>query len=202
MPTLFLDIDDVICLNKRWSGHDAVRAIYAVRRGHNKLDDFSPLWADLFDASAKTCLLSLCREFKPQIVISSTWARHFDRPGLIDLFTATGLGEIPSSLAQRWTTRDYSPAYWSRAEQIQAWLVAHPLVTDWVVVDDEHSGTGFETWPDQDRRYVVRCERDVGLTETKGEELRRALQARVNAAAQERREIVDLDKETLTSSGP
>lgn len=177
---LFLDIDDVLCISDRFGGLDAIDAAYAVRRGFRQVDDYEPLWRQLFDAGAVEQLRAMHAEYRFEVVISSAWARRLDRDAMQLIFRATGLTSLADALhGTLWTTRDLVFDGGSRAEAIRGWLHAHPHHADsWVVLDDELSGTGLAAWPPSDHAFTVLCAADEGLTAAKGIELGAAFERR------------------------
>jgi len=77
-PILFLDFDDVICLNKTYGGYDALEALGKVQKGEVIVSDFQHIWDVLFDKEAVANLRLINDEFKPIYVISSSWARFMN----------------------------------------------------------------------------------------------------------------------------
>lgn len=69
---LFLDIDDVLCVNQKYGARELAAVI-----------DFGRVPADFYEAifsrDAVVALNTIIVEFSPQVVISSTWAQHFSR---------------------------------------------------------------------------------------------------------------------------
>src|SRR5258708_7610077 len=90
-PTLFLDFDDVLVLNRGYGGYDVVAP-------HPPAD----LWANLFHAPAVEVLRCVIGEFEPQVVISTSWLRFLDHKAFLDLFARTGLLDVAQSLHGAW----------------------------------------------------------------------------------------------------
>ena len=76
-PLVFLDFDDVICINKPYGGHDVLRSEANVP---------NDLWERLWHPPAVATLRAIFEEFAPQVVITSSWLRFLDRDGVAALF--------------------------------------------------------------------------------------------------------------------
>ncbi len=90
-PTLFLDFDDVLVLNRPYGGYDVVAP--------NPPPD---LWERLFHRPAVDVLQDVLHEFSPSVVISTSWLRFLDREGFLTLFAKTGLRAVAESLHGAW----------------------------------------------------------------------------------------------------
>jgi len=157
---LFLDFDDVLCLNSPLGGYDVLEALGEVQNGRKTLDDFSALWGTLFDPLASRFLKELHTEFRLVYVLSTSWTRFMNRDALVAVLRQTGLGFVADNLHADWKT------------------VKHPEFKEhWVIVDDTESGTGLHPrhMSEAEGPFVVLCEVNVGLTADKYGELRRAL---------------------------
>jgi len=181
-PVLFLDFDDVICLNKTCGGYDVLLAISQVKNGQSaSLDggEFRDLWAQLFDADAKAHLHLLHKEFSPSYVLSTSWRKFMDKDSFVAVLRRSGLGFVADNLHPDWKTPTEFSAP-DRAREISHWLSRHPDVEGrWVVLDDELSGTGFAHWPSPELMpYLVFCKESVGITAIEFEKLREAFQRR------------------------
>lgn len=80
------------------------------------------------------------------------------------------MGKRPISMSQQ-----------LRAREIGLWLADHPEQRDnWVVLDDERSGTGYEErYPHQeDQPFIVLCREGIGLTALEYAKLRAAFRLR------------------------
>lgn len=184
-PVLFLDFDDVLCLNKPFGGYDAIAAIgRAEKEPGISLDDaeFEDLWANLFEAGAKGHLLALHNEFSPSYVLSTSWRNFMNRPALVAILQRTGFGFVAENLHQNWGT-PIGLGYQDRPREISNWLgknAAHE--GRWVTLDDERSGAGFVDWPiSQHKPFIVICRENVGLTAVEYEKLRVAFRLRICA---------------------
>ena len=162
-PILFLDLDDVICINAPYGGYD----VFAP----NQPGD---LWERLFHKPAVETLLQITDEFQPHVVLTTSWLRLMDRGGFEALFVRTGLSKVASSL---------HPVAWeapqgrgkTRLDAIAGWLSAHHEQEPFVVLDDSLSGTGLIGSSLHQSGAVVLCELGVGLTSDHLDQVRRAL---------------------------
>lgn len=177
---LFLDLDDVVCLNRPYGGYDVALAL-SPKSG--ECADASPgLWEQLFDATACEHLRSIDEEFLPVYVLSTSWARVLDDDNLRVALSRGGLDFIVSSLHSEMVTPKINGRT-NRWAEISAWLQAHPtFASSWVVLDDELSGTGLDVeQPSENLPFIVRCRENVGLTEAEYVKLRAAVQLRHQA---------------------
>jgi hypothetical protein len=175
---LFLDLDDVICLNDTYGGYDVIAALGQVQRREKTLDDFPEIWAEVFNQQAKGHLKALHDEFNPIYCMSTSWARQMNRGAIVATLRKTGLGFVADNLHETWeTVKVHSEV---RAHEIRNWLNKHPeFDANWIALDDVGSGTGLAQWPHaKDRCCIVLCEVKVGLTDTEYLALRAAFQYR------------------------
>lgn len=175
---LFLDLDDVLCLNNPFGGYDVLEHLQEVRTGHKTEADLQPVWNQLFDDAAKAHLAKVHGEFAPIYVMSTSWSRFCDRPLLESILRSTSLTFVAENLHEDWETQK-APGQ-TRAEQVRSWLDRHPeFESHWVVIDDEASGSGLSSgWFAADRPFVVLCEVGIGLDADKSHQLRQAFLAR------------------------
>lgn len=75
-----------------------------------------------------------------QVVLSSSWRKHWDRnPAIRDRIGQ----ELDSTFLQAGIViADKTPAADSRREEIALWLSAHPQVANYVILDDTFGGWG------------------------------------------------------------
>lgn len=87
---------------------------------------------------------------------------------------------VAQNLHEDWETPYSFKPPW-RPREICLWLRKNPEQRDnWVVLDDERSGTGLDGWPVKgDLPCIVLCREDVGLTNVEYERLRAAFLLRV-----------------------
>ncbi|MEG1971361.1 MAG: HAD domain-containing protein [Burkholderiaceae bacterium] len=166
-PIVFLDIDDVLCLNSHYNGQSAASAAKAHLAGehHEVVGD---LWATVFDAEAVSAMLILNDIAKPHYVISSTWAQY-GRPLLSEIFRRTGLGVVADNLHADWLTPRRVDS--NRVSEIRWWLDGHAEVREsgfYLVLDDEISGPslqcGTEARESGIEHHTFLCKANEGLT--------------------------------------
>ncbi len=165
-PILFLDFDDVLCLNVDggYGGYDVMLALAEVDKGSKCLGDFERIWATLFDAQAKAHLRALHDEFSPAYVLSTSWTRLMDREALETTLREAGIGFVADNLHTAWETTKVDRNV--RVCEIRNWLEQHPKVSDrWVALDDELSGMSLKEWEEPSEKVcIVLCKIGVGLT--------------------------------------
>jgi hypothetical protein len=148
---IFLDFDDVLAINNCYGGYDAVSP------GPKPAD----LFEKLFHPPAVALLLHVICVHDPQIVITTSWLRFFERASMEQLLIRTGMAAVARGLHSKWE----APAdrLMTRLGQIDRWLAANHRGESYVVLDDWTSGTGLSaSRHDLDER-VVFCDEGVGL---------------------------------------
>lgn len=167
MPVLFLDIDDVICLNTVYGGRDAIGALDGLQ---DRPSHAATVFGKLFAPGPCEVLHRVHNALDGRIryVISSTWREFMGREDLCLMFTSGGLGFVAASMheADRWCT-PVKAGRGERVAQIAAWLDRHHTGEPFAIVDDTYPGTSL--WPAlalpnhpfNDR--VVLCPENVGL---------------------------------------
>lgn len=165
-PVVFLDVDDVICVNRPYG---AFAARYLLDVSHPEPEAVK---RRLFTAEAKDALLRVTEELQGNVrfVISSTWRQHFSRDQIRALLEGAGLLFVAERMFddERWRTpgemRDGS-----RRVEIEAWLETHGGEKPFVVLDDVGSGASLiaptNSAADPLEGRVVLCELDVGLVD-------------------------------------
>jgi hypothetical protein len=139
MPILFLDIDDVLCLNDKYGGYDVIDAL---NESHESSD---AVFRHIFSRRACDALAHIhdAMEARLRYVISSTWREVFDRDQLCDVFRRGGLGFVASSLHKVWCTPINEPRA-ARGDDIAQWLDRHLRGEPFAIVDDTFSGFSLE----------------------------------------------------------
>lgn len=156
-PIIFLDMDDVLCISDKYNSFQVMMCFR-----ENQLD-WPELWASLVDADAARNLQSLHQEFKPQYVVSSSWATYLDRSQMSEVFARTQLDFVSQNLHVEWKT-PRAPTM-SRWEEIEAWLEQfRTAVAPILVLDDTESGSSLVASLFASRGQVVLCDRYIGLT--------------------------------------
>jgi hypothetical protein len=174
---LFLDIDDVVCLNRPYGGYDVALALSPQSRGKHTAP--LGLWSELFDSTACAHLRRINEEFRPVYVISSSWTRVLDHAKLREALSRGGLQFVVDNLHREMVTPTIRGRT-NRWAEICLSLQSHPeFASRWVILDDELSGTGLDLeQPIENLPFIVMCRENVGLTEVEYVKLRAAFQLR------------------------
>ena len=182
-PVLFLDFDDVICLNRTCGGYDAIDAIARIEKEPGlPPETFDTLWTELFDVNAKVFLRAIHGLWDPWFVSSTSWCRFVKKEPLVEILKRSGLKFVADNLHSSWATpRRMHPDI--RSGEIGSWHRANPgFENSWVVLDDELSGVGLSDWPiPAESPFIVLCRENVGLTDVEYKKLRTAFQLRANS---------------------
>ena len=149
-PLLFLDLDDIICLNDPYGGYDVLVPTRP-----------TDLYERLFDARAVEVLVAVIAELNPQVVLTTSWVRWMDRQAFEALFLATGMQVVAEALHRAWEAPQDSRMM--REAAIERWLAEHGNGESFAVLDDDRSGTGLRGSPMDQAGHVVLCEVNVGL---------------------------------------
>jgi hypothetical protein len=157
-PVLFVDIDDVLCLNEPFG---CVHVRNALRSPSDAPPD---LWRRLFHHESVQALNSLLEEFRPQVVITSSWLSLLDRDDFIRLFKATGVEQLAGNFHQFWDApTNYGT---SRLDAIENWLQAHHMGEPILIIDDHASGESLvDSFHHQAGRALL-CEPGRGFDST------------------------------------
>lgn len=150
-PVLFLDFDDVLCLNRPYGGNHLL---------------LQPQPADLhlrlWHPPALAALLEVVERAQPAIVLTTTWLRFLDLSAARGLFNRTNAallgqrlhpcGEAPQQVGQ---TRLYA---------IDAWISVHGQPSAYAILDDTESGTGLAGSRHDAAGRVFFCEVNEGFS--------------------------------------
>ena len=179
-PVLFLDFDDVLCLNNPYGGYDVIEALAQVEKKTAKVQDFQEIWQQLFAPEAKAHLKALHDEFAPRYVLSTSWRMFMNRAALAAVLFNGGLDFVAQNLHPSWET-PIGMTQQLRAHEIGFWLRDHPEQgSNWVVLDDERSGTGYkQDLYEEDLPFIVLCLEGIGLTALEYAKLRAAFLLRM-----------------------
>lgn len=142
---IFLDFDDVICLNSPYGGHD----VFHKRR------QAPDLWARLFDPDCVAVLREIHHEHQPHYVLTTSWIDYADQSGFETILNNTGLNFVAQALHEHWCARQERGM--NRADAIRHWLSQHS-VDRFLVLDDEMSGVGLQGWTE-----AILCRVNEGL---------------------------------------
>ena len=149
-PLLFLDFDDVICLNDPYGGYD----VFAPDRPHD-------LWERLWAPRSVAVLREVVAAHNPEVVLTTSWLRLMDRDGFDALFAMTGLAFLGSALHQYWEAPQDRGG--TRLQAVERWLHAHYEGQALVVLDDPLSGTGLRGSQLDRMSAVILCQVAQGL---------------------------------------
>ncbi len=148
-PLLFLDFDDVICVNSPYGCRTAL--------GPNPPAD---LHEKLWHAPAVQTLRAILDEHEPSVVITSSWLLLMNRQRFETLFRSAGFHAVVDALHVAW---EAPPDRGSRLQAIERWLDAHHTGEPLVILDDTRSGTGLQGSRLDQAGCVVLCEQNIGL---------------------------------------
>lgn len=78
-------------------------------------------------------VMQLCDETNSKVVVSSTWRKHQDTPGIMK---KVGLWDYTH---KDWKTGEWDgrTKNWCRGHEVDAWLKDHPEVKRYVLLDDD-----------------------------------------------------------------
>lgn len=159
---LFLDIDDVLCLNERYGGYDVIDVL---QQRHPNPD---AVLRHVFSRRAREALKQVHCALGGHVryVISSTWREVFGPEQLRQVFTACGLAFVAEALHEIWCTPNaIGPG--ERVGDIGSWLHDWHEGEPFAIVDDTYSGPSLKpslvnaAHPFHGR--VVLCDEKVGL---------------------------------------
>ena len=163
LPIVFLDIDDVLCLNNPYGGSDALEAV------QGRHADPDRVLREIFAAEPKRALESVHKELGGQLryVISSSWRQVFSREQIERVFRTADVGFVAVGLHEKWETPSRLRRT-DRIKEIESWLHHYHQGEPFVVLDDDYSGTSL-TGIDEALKHplaarVVLCPVGVGLT--------------------------------------
>jgi hypothetical protein len=176
-PVVFLDMDDVLCLNQE---HNSVQMMTCFRESRL---DWPELWCGLVDAGAAANLHSLHKEFAPLYVVSTSWATYLNRAQMCDVFHRTQLQFVIENLHQEWVTPRARSS--SRRDEIDWWLEEFRTgAQPFIVLDDTASGWSLAHSPLTLDGHVVLCDVGSGFTLEKLEEARQRLHRQLRKGLQ------------------
>lgn len=127
MLVLFLDFDGVITTSK---SRDAMWLLHSRKHLTQREKNIEQI-----DKTLANNIRIFCERTGAKIVISSGWRLCDDMDDLKDFLLASG--QIPSELIIDKTPFDDEGE--SRGKEISLWLQDHPEVTEFVILDDDHT---------------------------------------------------------------
>lgn len=128
MTYLFLDIDGVLATNTEF---------FCNRTKFKEKNE----WADKlgvpypFNPSCVKVLNKILSECKVTIILSSDWKRHWNLEQLETIFKENGVIQSPVEKTPT-SLLSFANGTRNRAGDIESFLLSHPEVTDWIVIDD------------------------------------------------------------------
>lgn len=149
-PILFLDLDDVLCLNEPYGGYDLIAP--------GKPAD---LYKKLFEGGPVRRLNEILDRASPQVVMTTSWLRFLDRTGFEQLFSQTGLLAVVGAFHEHWEApQNYGE---TRLQAVERWLEQHHRGEPYAVLDDHLSGTDLAASVHDLLNRVILCDENVGL---------------------------------------
>jgi hypothetical protein len=164
MALLFLDFDDVICLNNPYGGYDLAAP-----------DKPADLYERLWHPPALQLLQGVVQSEQAQVVLTTSWLRFLLLEDAKDLFHRTGAPWLAEALHP--AGEALSQSGWTRLRAIDAWLAQHWERQPYAILDDALSGTGLAGSSHDRAGRVVLCNIGVGMQPRHLEQLHRALKA-------------------------
>jgi hypothetical protein len=160
MPIVFLDFDDVICLNAPYGVYDVAAPVAP-----------PDLYERLFAASCVDVLRALAEEHAPRFILTTSWLRLLDKDAFEALLTRCGLAFVARNLHADWEAPPASGD--TRADAIAGWLRRNPGPQPYAILDDVLSGTGLAQ--SSMASNTVLCAVDEGLVSAHLDDVRRIL---------------------------
>lgn len=149
-PIIFLDLDDVVVLNRT--------AAFDKHRVHGLAPE---VCRQLIHPPAGLALTELLEEFPAKVVVTSQWVRFTSRAALERLLRLAGYKHIALSLHDAWSAPRGSAV--TRVQALDAWLAEHHRGEPYVVIDDQASGASLVGSAHDKAGRVLLCHVGVGL---------------------------------------
>jgi hypothetical protein len=149
-PLLFLDFDDVICLNRPYGGYDVASS-----------ERPPDLWKKLWHLPAVALLEEVVTSSRAHVVLTTSWLMLLQLEEAKTLFRLTDQSWLADALHEQGEALPVRGG--TRLQAIDNWLAVHRRREPYAIVDDTLSGTGL-TGSGHDREgRVVLCDVEVGL---------------------------------------
>lgn len=149
-PLLLLDLDDTLCLKEKYDGMDVHRAM------HQPADAPEDLYARVFATEAVETLNLLLEEFRPEVVLTTSWLNLLQRHHFVELFRRAGLPHAADGLHRHWDApADHGV---SRVGAIDEWLARHHEGQPILILDDVNSGESLLDSFHADTGRAVLCD--------------------------------------------
>lgn len=169
-PILFLDIDDVLCMNEGYGGFDITLAV------NDRHENPAAVFRAVFNPHARDILKRVHdgMEGRLRYVVSSTWREALSKAQMEEVFSRGGLGFVARNLHDAWSTPTALQRA-MRADEIANWLDAHHQGEAFAIADDTYSGASLKSTLTKAfhpfHGHVVLCAEGVGLQPEHGEPL-------------------------------
>lgn len=152
---LFLDLDDVLCINEPFGGLHVHRAIYNPRQVP------PDLYRTLFLREAVDALNALLDECNPRVILTTSWLSLLQQQHFVELFRLTGLERVGANFHPEWDAAADRGV--SRLAAIDRWLALNHRGEPYVVLDDFESGVSLVGSTHAKVSRVVFCEAGRGF---------------------------------------
>jgi hypothetical protein len=161
---MFVDFDDVVVLKRpaQFSGREV-----------SAPDPPAELLTNLLHPPAVQVLSEAVLEHEARVVITSSWLRFMKRDHVERLFREAGSPDVAERLHAAWDAPQRQGE--TRAAAIDRWLLANHRGEEFVILDDDRSGTGLRDSAHFERGRVVLCRAGIGLHRGHLASIRRAL---------------------------
>lgn len=132
---IFLDIDGVVATHKE----------YSTRRTSKKfLKEFNVY---PYNKKCVKILNEILKETDADIILSSDWSLFFDMEQMDKIFKHNGIIKSPIDYVKQFALKMSTSKQTNRGYSIDEYLVYHPEVTDYVIIDDLDI-RAYEDWCD------------------------------------------------------
>lgn len=149
-PLLFLDIDDVLIL-ERGTSFDK-----------HRVGELPPeVCMQLIHPPAGQALTAVLEEFQPRVVVTSNWTRFVSKTAFERLLRLAGYSMIARSLHDVWSTVRHPGA--TRLQAVDQWLAEHYGGEPFFIIDDHDSGAALRGSRHDLAGRVLLCDVGVGL---------------------------------------
>ena len=163
-PVLFLDFDDVLCLNNPYGGYDVAVPPWP-----------GDLLMRLWHRPAMEVLQHVVDACTPLVVVTSSWLQIMTLPSVEGLLRQSGAGFLADALHPCGEALGVRGG--TRLQAIDNWLRTNDLGQPYAILDDHLSGTGLLGSRHDTLGRLVLCDVDVGLRQEHVQRLTSALKS-------------------------
>jgi hypothetical protein len=164
-PVLFMDIDDVLILDR------------GVSFDKNRVGELTAeVCMQLIHPPAGQALSALVEELHPRLVVTSNWTRFTSKRAFERLFRLAGYGLVAKSLHDEWSTIRRPGA--TRLQAVDEWLAANHSGEPFFIIDDQASGAALRGSRHDQAGRVLLCDVGKGLHRGHVPQIRTALKAK------------------------